>query len=97
MATYAELLTASENEALRNKIRVALVIAAERVRTDATPPANQAARLVWAREVFLGGGNVESMMRVVLAQNASAPLASILAASDAAVLTAVEAAIDVFV
>jgi hypothetical protein len=97
MATYAELLLASEDETLRNKVRVALFIAAENVRSDASPPGNQAARLVWAKSVFTTGGDVSAMMRALLAQNSAASLATILAASDATVLTAVEAAIDVFV
>lgn len=34
MATYAELLTAAQNDALRSRLRVAVWVAAEIVRTE---------------------------------------------------------------
>jgi hypothetical protein len=83
MATYAELLSASEDPGLKNKVRVALTIAAEAIRTEGAV-ANHAARLALAKAISL-------------APAAAATLATILAASDATVQTAVNAAIDVFV
>lgn len=97
MATYAELLTASENATLRNKMRVAVVIAAEKVRTESGATANHANRLAWAKAVFADpDGAARSMMWPVLAQNAAATLAQITGATDATVQTAVDAAVDVF-
>jgi hypothetical protein len=99
MATYAELLVASENDTLKNKVRVACVIAAEKVRTAATPPTNQAARLTWARKAFDPDQNAvvtKAMLWAILAQNATLTLAQITGASDAAVQTAVDAAVDAF-
>lgn len=98
MATYAELLTASENETLRQKIRVAVVVAAEKVRTeDAQVVTNHAARLAWARSVFEGPEAVtQRMVWAVLAQNRASTLAQITGASDGTVQTAVDAAVDVF-
>jgi hypothetical protein len=97
MATYAELLTASNNDTLRQKVRVACVIAAEAVRTEASATTNHTNRLAWAKAVFM---NPESegnrMMWAVLAQNAAATYAAIIGATDAAVQTAVNAAVDVF-
>lgn len=97
MATYAELLTVSTNEALINKIRVAVVIAAEVVRTeqDATP--NHSNRLLWAKHVYANpDSEAQRMVWAVLAQNKDAPLAAIEGADDATVQAAVNAAIDVF-
>lgn len=97
MATYAELLTASENPALNNKIRVACIIAAEKVRVEQSSVPNHAARLVWAKDVFANPDQeARRMLWAVLAQNQAATLAQITGASDSAVQTAVDAAVDVF-
>jgi nucleoid-associated protein YgaU len=97
MATYAELLTAFEDAELRKKIRVAVVVAAEIVRTEASGGANSANRRKWAKEVFLNPtASIDAIVWAVLAANRTAPLAAILAASDATVQTAVNAAVDVF-
>jgi hypothetical protein len=98
MATYAEILLAAENEALRNKIRVACVVAAEVVRTEvpASNP-NHANRMLWAKSVYADPeGTAKRMTWAVLGQNIAAPLATITGASDATVQTAVNAAVDVF-
>jgi hypothetical protein len=97
MATYAELLTAAGNDALRQKVRVACIIAAEKVRTELGTVTNHAGRLAWAKAVF---ANPEAegnrMIWAVLAQNVAATSAAILGATDALVQTAVDAAVDVF-
>ncbi|MFS2027071.1 hypothetical protein [Massilia sp. CT11-137] len=97
MATYVELLNASANDMLRQKVRVACVIAAEKVRTEATGTTNHAARMAWAKAVY---ANPEAegnrMVWAVLAQNAGVTLAQIIGATDATVQTAVDAAVDVF-
>lgn len=97
MATYDELLTASSNDALNRKVRVAVFVAAETVRTENTGVANHANRLVWAKSVFANPDlEAKRMIWAVLAQNKGATLAQITGASDAAVQTAVDAAVDVF-
>lgn len=97
MATYAELLQASEDATLRNKVRVACVIAAETVRTEAAGVTNHTSRLAWAKTVYIAPESVmQRMLWAVLAQNQAATLAAILGASDATVQTAVNNAIDVF-
>jgi hypothetical protein len=97
MATYQELLDASSDPTLNVKLRVAVVIAAEVVRTENPATTNHANRLKWAFNVFANpDGEARRMMWAVLAQNAAVPLATILAASDATVQTAVNAAVDVF-
>lgn len=97
MATYFELLGASSNDAFRQKVRVACVIAAEKVRTEATSTANHVARMAWAKAVY---ANPEAegnrMVWAVLAQNAAATLTAIIGADDATVQGAVNNAIDVF-
>ena len=97
MATYDELLIASESPILRNKIRVACFVAAEIVRTEVGATLNHTNRIIWAKSVFQNPGTEgDRMLWAVLAQNRSATLAQITGASDATVQTAVLAAIDVF-
>jgi hypothetical protein len=97
MATYSELLNASSSDTLRQKVRVACVIAAEKVRTEATSVTNHTARMAWAKSVY---ANPEAegnrMVWAVLAQNAGATFAQIIGATDATVQTAVDTAVDVF-
>jgi hypothetical protein len=101
MATYFELLTASENADLSRRIRVAVMIAAEKIRTEASNTPNNANRLLWARDTFINPGQAaQRMMPVVLAktqvETPSVTLAQIIGASDATVQTAVDAAVNVF-
>jgi hypothetical protein len=97
MATYAELLTASANDTLRQKVRVACAIAAEKVRTEGSAVTNHTARMVWAKSVY---ANPEAegvrMVWAVLAQNSAATFTALISASDATVQSAVDAAVDVF-
>lgn len=97
MATYAELITASTNATLRDKIRVACVVAAETIRTELSSVPNHANRLLWAKRVFQRPEDAfEDMLWAVLAQNRSFTLAQITGATDASVQSAVDAAVDVF-
>lgn len=96
MATYAEILAASAHDGLRQKIRVAVVMAAETVRVEPEGTDKHIQRLQWAKAVFTNPeleGN--KMVWPVLAQNASFTLTQITGATDAAVLSAVLAAINV--
>lgn len=97
MATYDELLTASNDDGLRRKIRVAVVIAAETIRTEIDAVPNHANRYAWAKAVFEAPEvYAQRMVMAVLAQNKSATLAQITGASDATVQAAVDAAVNVF-
>lgn len=97
MATYAELLTLSTNAAIINKIRVAVVIAAEVVRTEEDTAPNHTNRLLWAKQVYANPDlEAQRMVWAVLAQNKDANAAVIQGADDATVQSAVNAAVDVF-
>lgn len=98
MATYIELIGAASDSTLKQRIAVACVIAAEAIRTEDPGTPNHVNRLVWAKRVYQAPEvAASSMIWPVLAQNAAIPVASIIGASDAAVLTAVQAAVAVFV
>ena len=97
MATYEELLTAMENSTLRQKVRIAIQVSAEQIRTTGSPPSNQANRLKWASQVFESPESwVDRMTRAAVIQNRASTLASIIGASDSTVQTAIDAAVDLF-
>src|SRR5688500_13299151 len=97
MATYDELLTASGNTGLINKVRVAVVVAATTIMTEADTVTNHANRLAWAKTVFTDPARAGlEMMWPVLAQNRAFTLAQITGADDATVQEAVDAAVNVF-
>jgi len=103
MATYEELLIAQSNDGLNRKVRVAVIVAAETVRTEVDTTSNHAARMVWAGEVFANPqAEAQRMIWAVLAANKDTDLGdsatsnTILGATDAQVQAKVNAAIDVF-
>lgn len=97
MATYAELLTAAGNDPLNQKMKVAVVIAAEKIRTELTSVTNHTNRMLWAKQAYADPAREAlRMMWAVLAQNKAATYAQIIGADDATVQTAVDAAVDVF-
>jgi hypothetical protein len=97
VATYLEILTASEDPSLKKRIRVACFVAAELIRTEADVTPNHVARLAWAKEVFRNPeGEASRMIWAVLAQNKDLTVAAITGATDAQVQTAVNAAVNVF-
>ena len=50
MATYSELFDLRSDSDLRNKIAVAVIIAAETIRNESGATTNNANRLIWAKE-----------------------------------------------
>jgi hypothetical protein len=96
MATYDELLQASENEVLLRKIRVAIVIAAETIRNELSSVPQNAKRLVWAKKAFTDPQAIlEPLTWAVLAQNKNATFLQIIGATDSVVQSAVDAAVNV--
>jgi hypothetical protein len=95
MATYVELLQAAEDDTLNKKARVAVIIAADVVRAEAGATANHATRLAWASQALRDPiGEGKRALWCALAQNAGLTSAQLLAASDAALQTAINAAVD---
>ena len=88
MATYEELYTLRGSSSLRNKIAVAVVIAAEE-KLSGTPTAAEAS---WARGVISSPNAwAKSVLNLVLAANKDASSAGILSATDAAIQANVDA------
>lgn len=97
MATYLELLAASGNDGLRQKVRVGCTIAANAVMLEDVATTNHAGRLAWAKSVYENPEAVgDRMLWAVIAQNSNATLSQITGASDAAIQTAINAAVNLF-
>lgn len=96
--TYSEMITAFADVGLRDKVKVAIIIAADKIRVEdprATPRAE--ARQAWAKQAFLEPDSiVPAVLWAVLAQNRAAALSAVTGASDAATQTAVDAAVGAF-
>jgi hypothetical protein len=97
MATYAELYELGSNAALRNKMTVACLVAAQAVMVEAGTVENHANRLLWAKSVFSDPqGMGQKMLMAALAANAALTVAQITGAADAALLATVQGAINLF-
>jgi len=102
MATLAELGTLHSRQdnvvdALVNKIKGAVLIKAEAVRAQTPPPTDHLNRLAWVREAFINPGEAaDNIFGAVLGANAGFTVAQITGASDAAIQTAVNAAVESF-
>jgi hypothetical protein len=98
MATYAELLdiaTTSTGAALKDKIKIGVMVATDIIRLESDQTANHANRRIWAARALSGPGQAaEQITWAVLAQNREFTKAQITGADDATVQTAVNAAID---
>ena len=97
MATYVELRALFSEDSLRNKIEVACIVAAEIIRVEDPGTANHINRLVWAKHAFDDPRSAaEKMLMALLAANKDLSVAAITSATDAAVQTKVDNAVDVF-
>lgn len=102
MATYVELRALYGDEALTKKVEVAVTIAANKIAlgTDTSGGFSQVAgkhdlRVQWAKQaIYNTGETAKSVLKLVLAANASLTVAQINGANDASIQTAVEAVID---
>lgn len=98
MATYTELhsLFTGQSE-LKNKLGVAVIVAAEAIREEDIITTNHANRLLWAASAFSNPRGVAGQMfMAVLAANKTATLAAITGASDEAIQENVDAVVDLF-
>lgn len=97
MATYVELRGLINDPALKDRVSIALLVAAESIRTEDSGTANHANRVKWAKKILQDpDGNADDMLRALLAQNASLSVAQIQGVSDSALQAAVNNAVNVF-
>jgi hypothetical protein len=97
MATYTELRALFGNDDLRNKVEVAVIIAAEAIRGESVETDNHANRLVWAKAAFSKPQSVsDRVLMSLLAAYSGETVGVITGASDAAIQTAVNNAVNIF-
>ena len=98
MATYSELLTIASTgsgDALRQQLRIAVVVAADTIRAEAPATVGHTARMAWALSVMKNPNSAaQEMLWAVLAQNRTFTPAQITGAADSAVQTAVDSAVN---
>lgn len=97
MATYAELFDLLNDAALRNKVAVAVMIAADTVRQEDPGTTNHANRLLWAKDALTNPKTMaQRMYPALLAVNNTLTVAQIQGATDAGIQSTVNNAIDIF-
>lgn len=97
MATYEELFKLRNASALKNRVAVAVAIAAEKIRIEDSGTANHVNRLIWAKQAMENPERVgEQVYFAILAANKDATVAQITSATDAAIQSNVDAAVDLF-
>lgn len=97
MATYIELRQLYSHSGLKNRIEVAVVVAAEKIRTEASDAPNHVNRLTWAKATFSGPGRVaEQMLMALLAANRASTVQQLIDVTDEGLQTAVENAVNIF-
>lgn len=97
MATYVELLELAQNESLRQRIMVACFVAAGTIREEADTVPYHEERRRWARSVFeMPTSDLSRMQWVVLVANKAYTKTQIENATDEAIQTAVDNAVNLF-
>ena len=95
MATYVEIRNLFDDSALRNRVATAVIIAANGILGEG---AATAPRKAWAAKAFSSAEQeAKRILMAVLAANSGASVAQIQGASDAALQTNVDNAIDLFI
>lgn len=97
MATYDELYSLWHESGLRNRVIVAVVVAAQAIQIEEPVIENHANRLLWSRQTFESPVvAADAMFRVILAVNKDVAVGAILSATDANIQASVDAAVDTF-
>lgn len=96
--TYLEIYQlAQEDSALKAKVYVACLVAAEAIRTEGDQVSGHAARLAWARATFANPLQAANrMIFSALARHKALTTAAIKAAPDTTIQTAVDEAVALF-
>ena len=97
MATYEDLHTLAGNNILLDRIKVAIIIAADTVLKEDGATVNHANRLVWAKTAFSDpSSQAKSFMYALLAANKDASVVQIEGSTDAQIQSAVDAVVNIF-
>lgn len=96
MASYEEIYNLKNETALRNKISVACVVAADKIRQEDVAVENHANRIIWAERAFADpDAKAKQMMWALLAANNALDKEVILTAGDDLIQSKVDDAINI--
>jgi hypothetical protein len=96
MASYAELKSLEADSGLLNRVESAVWHLVSNIAAEATSAPNHAARVGWAKEALQDSrGMAARCLRVMLGSNTSTGQSAILAASDAAILSALSGSVTI--
>lgn len=97
MATYAELFDLRSHSALKNRVSVGCIIAAEVIRGEDSGTANHTNRLTWAKAVFENPEHESTrMLWALLAANNTLTVAQLTGVTDANLQTSINNAVNLF-
>lgn len=97
MATYPELLSLFSNSALVDRITVAVIVAAGKIREEDVGTANHAERLAWAKSAFASPTTQsKQMLMALLAANRAVIVSAITGVTDEDLQTLVDDAVNTF-
>jgi len=95
MATYLELRTIVDNNELRNRIQVAVMVAVDTIRQENPATENHANRMIWAASAIASPKSAaDACLRIAIAQNKDYTVAQIIGADDVTLQAAVDSAIN---
>jgi len=92
-----ELKALFNHSNLQDRMQVACLVAAETIRSESVETPNHVNRLLWAKAAFTNPKSAaDGMLKAILAANKDLDVAAITGASDTALQTKVDTAVDVF-
>lgn len=95
MASYEEIFSLYSDSALRNRVEIAILSVADQVRNESATTANHAARLVWARNVFVNPSTwLLPVFRLLLIANKALDASAISSATPTQIETQILGAVD---
>lgn len=95
MATYLEIFDLKSNASLRNRVAIAIAVAADTIRAEDPATANHAARMAWASRALQNtDAEAPRVLLAVLAQNKALTVAQINSATDSGLQTGVDNAVN---
>ena len=97
MATYEELYNLQSDNSFRNKVAVAVGVAADAIRQEDPVTDNHDNRVIWAKQAFEEPARMAERVHFsVLIANKEQSVVNIQTASDVAIQANVDAVIDIF-
>lgn len=97
MAAYSDLAQLINDPTLRDRVAVALLVAADVIRLEGDAVPNHSNRLKWAKQVLRSPyDHADDMVRALIGQNKDLTVTQIQGVIDTQIQNAVNSSIDIF-